>query len=1667
MGSILEDSPNNGHQTDWPQQQFQNGNGGNISDIEQGPFSGMVVGKSKKKRSSSNKKKAEVKAQLEMQRKQQMKMMAEEAAARSRAAGHAPLTPKMDFSSKFDFPDEDGDSFGDNSDVDWGHQPARAPQEATTTTAWEMDFSQQQHSQSQQNPQREQQQQYKLRKSQAPPWSKQQQSQPPQQQHSSSQNVHDQTNSTTRQSLKQPSPRRPSASREVLEQKMQRTIREQNVPQDEVLHRTKSKPPSPRRPSPFRTVSEEKMSQEKGQAQQVQKKSSKPPSPRRPSPTRQHHGQEDQRQSNVSAPMYASTDIGVGQASARGNNASLLKQRFAKEQEKRRMQQHQKEEQQQQRQEHIHKAANGTINSERRSTLSPPRSEAQSKTASPYAKERPASTVGQSRRSPSPLARATSTIPSNSSMNVLYVSQQEQPDQNQQENIDLFRRGKNNGTRQPQQSLPKTSSRSVVSGDILSHDSSSIQALSSQRLPSQSHVQATNGESLDTPANQQWKDRTARLDRSPTRKPSPTRGSSPTRRQGFHSTEDRHSRRGEEGDQDTTIEGYENGDIGDKSARTQNSQHEALHDSVRLSPTMEGRTIRSESSMSPVESNLTSSTADMHNNSGRANPFKEMAGFHATKKNSSSGIEDDDMSRGRRSPVSAPWKKPSSLEGTHDEAEQPESQQQSSRSPWSRDHRPSPSNRRPSPPPRENSDTPVWMQKQDEGSEKRLTRMSEVNGGRQGDDDGALGRVTHFVRSDPGGGKRDSPASTAAKASWRERVAKQQRGSSFTRVEQEASEPEERHTSIEHESSGTRSWRTQNREKTSSGELDRGRESVASSVPPWAQKRLSSAERNMSDDRSIDSASQASLSSRNDAEKLPARPSWQEAMRERQRAGRETESPSEKNPDSNVASLPASKTWQQKLKERPASATQNSLELAGDDTASVDSTKHGARSDFVVGSTYQSIQSNPLGLSIKAKLKANSTARNSPLGATPPIHPNKSPRQGDVGLSNTFLSKVKLRRSSSGGLDELLKNVAVPSNNGVASSNACSQDNEQVSKERISANEVKRYHRDEGNPSRSDHAQGRLVSDTTCRDSSVVPQKQIAGGDPRVFRKATSRLPKIDTTMLEELQSVSPPVENYDEEATCCDSLQATIEGGRSPSRDRARIEEPISPKEALNTALLRRMGGSASNKMESTNDEEEPPHSDMVLDKDALNASLLKRLGHNKPRTNASVQGRQAVSENGVSPRDALNAALLKRMAPPPIRATEDEETATEEKEEEMLSPKEMLNAALLKRTRPSPQSAIKSFEQGDGKGFSRKELLRAAPPQNNSKGDSTKDVLNAALLKRSAPSPPSTSGTVLKNESASPVSPSSQLPQQNNEELAKFFKMLKFGMPVDVVRHAMVRDGVDPELLDGRESTKQNCSSEFQPQSAKDASDGPVPLKNDPKYEKYFKMLKMGLPLQVVKHAMVRDGMDDSVMDGDHNAPAPGSSAPRAPALKDDPQYEKYFKMLKMGLPMEAVKHAMSRDGVDPSVMDEDQSKPAGGGSGSPRSRGILGAIGGGVAAALKAAMSGGPKAKPPAKPKDTVRRMRIHWNTMEQESVPNNSVWALLNSDPEAEELDIDETEFKELFQAEIKEKKATLRSEESTKKNVVKVIDSKKANNGGIILARIKMSFDEVADSIERL
>lgn len=95
-----------------------------------------------------------------------------------------------------------------------------------------------------------------------------------------------------------------------------------------------------------------------------------------------------------------------------------------------------------------------------------------------------------------------------------------------------------------------------------------------------------------------------------------------------------------------------------------------------------------------------------------------------------------------------------------------------------------------------------------------------------------------------------------------------------------------------------------------------------------------------------------------------------------------------------------------------------------------------------------------------------------------------------------------------------------------------------------------------------------------------------------------------------------------------------------------------------------------------------------------------------------------------------------------------------------------------------------------------------------------------------------------------------------------------------------------------------------------------------------KYAQMVKVGIPKEAIAHAMIHDGVlvqEHSKGVGldkqkDHAREVVESARnvkTNMSLLKEDHDYSKYTKMLKMGLPRGAVENAMKRDGEDPSIL------------------------------------------------------------------------------------------------------------------------------------------------------
>jgi hypothetical protein len=162
-------------------------------------------------------------------------------------------------------------------------------------------------------------------------------------------------------------------------------------------------------------------------------------------------------------------------------------------------------------------------------------------------------------------------------------------------------------------------------------------------------------------------------------------------------------------------------------------------------------------------------------------------------------------------------------------------------------------------------------------------------------------------------------------------------------------------------------------------------------------------------------------------------------------------------------------------------------------------------------------------------------------------------------------------------------------------------------------------------------------------------------------------------------------------------------------------------------------------------------------------------------------------------------------------------------------------------------------------------------------------------------------------------------------------------------------------------------------------------------------------------------------------------------AHSIQENPVLAKYARMLKVGLPLSAVKNAMERDGVDPCVVDE--------GAPGPSTANKMKLV------SLEAA-------------RDPFRRFRLHWDT--HSNVRSNTIWAMVSRDQDwLAEVQVDEEEIDTLFR--IPKKSAGVAETSGTNRVgsdiALQVIDPKRANNGGISLARIKLSYRDIARAVE--
>ena len=290
-------------------------------------------------------------------------------------------------------------------------------------------------------------------------------------------------------------------------------------------------------------------------------------------------------------------------------------------------------------------------------------------------------------------------------------------------------------------------------------------------------------------------------------------------------------------------------------------------------------------------------------------------------------------------------------------------------------------------------------------------------------------------------------------------------------------------------------------------------------------------------------------------------------------------------------------------------------------------------------------------------------------------------------------------------------------------------------------------------------------------------------------------------------------------------------------------------------------------------------------------------------------------------------------------------------------------------------------------------------------------------------------------------------------HDSFRKYFKMLQVGLPLDVVKVKMQQDGLNPMYLDKKPTElipivlpKVVAPTSEKSDSSAASSAELVAISEHPSYSKFFRMIKMGLPRDAVKAKMKLEGFDESYLDKSADEKIPIAKPDDSPqvAVSEHPKYSKYFKMLKVGLPREVIKTKMQSENVDPTYLDKnpDEMVPLN------------------DEKAAKAVEKTSPLVKKPI-----VRKKKLYWKALDANKVGRDSLWA--ESD-DKDEITLDVEEFNQLFiESESNTTKVKTEVEVAPKKMKINLIDMKRGQNAGIALARIKYSYTEIRKKIERM
>ena len=155
---------------------------------------------------------------------------------------------------------------------------------------------------------------------------------------------------------------------------------------------------------------------------------------------------------------------------------------------------------------------------------------------------------------------------------------------------------------------------------------------------------------------------------------------------------------------------------------------------------------------------------------------------------------------------------------------------------------------------------------------------------------------------------------------------------------------------------------------------------------------------------------------------------------------------------------------------------------------------------------------------------------------------------------------------------------------------------------------------------------------------------------------------------------------------------------------------------------------------------------------------------------------------------------------------------------------------------------------------------------------------------LSPSIPEPPKAETTISPQPvvaSAAPSASSGTLSEEEEATASRFRKMVKMGMPEEAIRHKMEQEGIEEKIRDAVFAGETSVSAaESGPVAAPTPSVSSLSEEEDAIASKFRKMVKMGMPEDAIRFKMEQEGVDENIMNS-----VLGGEASVAPAPEPTP--------------------------------------------------------------------------------------------------------------------------------------------------------------------------------------